>query len=137
MLTSLILAASLQAATEEPIELRLLRTVYIGAWQNTDAPQALSLANKLFEYLQAGLPMVVSDLPAQSELMRELDAGEILPEVTPAAIATGVGKLAALPEDERRTWGARLRAAAHEKYCWEMQSPKLVAVYDRVLERAR
>jgi len=103
----------------------------------TNKGQALSLANKLFEYLQAGLPMVVSDLPAQSELMRELDAGEILPEITPAAIAAAVGKLAAMQGDERRAWGARLRAAAHEKYCWETQSPKLVAVYDRVLARER
>jgi len=45
MLTALALAAALQAAAEEPIELRLLRTVYVGAWQNTDAEQALDLAN--------------------------------------------------------------------------------------------
>jgi len=100
----------------------------------TNKGQALSLANKLFEYLQAGLPMVVSDLPAQSDLMREMDAGEILPEITPAAIATAVQKLAAMPDDERAAWGARLRDAANEKYCWEQQSPKLVEVYDRVLE---
>ncbi len=99
----------------------------------TNKGQALSLANKLFEYLQAGLPMVVSDIPAQADLMRELDAGEILPDITPAAIAAAVRKLAALPDDERRDWGRRLRAAAHEKYCWEMQSPKLVAAYGRVL----
>jgi len=103
----------------------------------TNKGQALSLANKLFEYLQAELPMVVSDIPAQAELVRELDAGEILPEITPRAIAAAVARIAALPDEERRKWGARLRAVAHEKYCWEMQSPKLVAVYDRVLEGVR
>ena len=69
--------------------------------------------------------------------MREMDAGEILPEITPRAIADAVAKLAALSDDERREWGERLRAAALEKYCWEMQSPKLAAVYDRVLEGVR
>ena len=45
MLAALAVAAALSAAAQEPIELRLLRTVYIGAWQGTDAKQALFLAN--------------------------------------------------------------------------------------------
>lgn len=45
MLAALVVAASLQAAVDEPIELRLLRTVYVGAWQGTDSEQALALAN--------------------------------------------------------------------------------------------
>jgi glycosyltransferase involved in cell wall biosynthesis len=95
----------------------------------TNPGQARSLANKLFEYLQAGLPMVVSDLPGQGAFVRDLKAGEVLPEVTPQAIANAVGRLARFPEGDLAAWGARLRKIAHERYCWEIEREKLLALY--------
>lgn len=99
----------------------------------TNPGQALSLANKLFEYLQAGLPMVVSDLPAQAALVRDEKAGEILPDVTPEAIAAAIGRLARYPSGELAAWGARLRAAALERWCWEVEERKLLDLYARIL----
>ncbi len=101
----------------------------------TNPGQALSLANKLFEYLQAGLPMVVSDIPAQAALVRDLRAGEILPDVTPAAIARAVQRLARYGEADLAAWGERLRATAHERYCWEIEREKLLALYEKILVR--
>ena len=36
------------------------------------------MPNKLFEYLQAGLPVLASDLPEISAAVRELDAGVLV-----------------------------------------------------------
>jgi len=95
--------------------------------------QAYSLANKLFEYLHAGLPIVSSDIPAQAALVRELDAGVVLPEVTPASVAEAVRRLAALPDAGRRATGERLRAEARARLCWEVESEGLVRLYARLV----
>jgi glycosyltransferase involved in cell wall biosynthesis len=98
--------------------------------------QEYSLANKVFEYLHAGLPIVSSDIPVQAELVRGLDAGVVLAEVTPGAIAGAVRALAGEPEEVRAARRDRLRAGARERHCWEVESRILVGAYDRML-RAR
>ncbi len=95
--------------------------------------QSLSLANKIFEYLHAGLPVIASDVPGQGALVRELDAGELIPDVSADEIAVAVGRVAAVPERERIEWGERLRRVAHRSYCWEIESEKLRALYRRIV----
>jgi glycosyltransferase involved in cell wall biosynthesis len=94
--------------------------------------QAYSLANKLFEYMHAGIPQIVSDIPAQAALVREERAGVVLPEVSAEAIARAVAEIAAVPEAERRADGERLRARARERWCWEVEGRKLEALYGRL-----
>lgn len=98
-----------------------LRPVNIG--------QAYSLANKIFEYLHAGLAVISSDIPAQAALVRELDAGIVLPEVTPESVADGVARLAARSEREALCASERIRASARERYCWEVHSARLTDTY--------
>ena len=38
----------------------------------------LALPNKLFEYIQAELPVIITDLPALKEIVNELKCGEII-----------------------------------------------------------
>jgi glycosyltransferase involved in cell wall biosynthesis len=93
--------------------------------------QEYSLANKVFEYLHAGLPIVSSDIRGQAALVRELDAGVVLAEVTPESIASAVNLLARIPDSERRATSERLRSVAETRYCWEIESEKLVTEYQR------
>jgi glycosyltransferase involved in cell wall biosynthesis len=53
----------------------------------------LSLPNKLFEYLWAGLPVLASDLPVIGSLVRHEGLGEVVPAGDPAAIVSGVRRL--------------------------------------------
>lgn len=46
-----------------------------------------AMPNKIFDYIQSGVPQVVSDLPVMSELVRTYGTGEILTERTPEALA--------------------------------------------------
>ncbi|MCK6481668.1 MAG: glycosyltransferase [Planctomycetes bacterium] len=95
--------------------------------------QAFSLANKVFEYLHAGLPIVASDVAGQGPFLRALEAGILIPEVTPATVAAAVREAAAWPEAERRARGERLRAEARARWCWEVEEGKLLEVYRRVI----
>lgn len=56
--------------------------------------QRFSLPNKLFDYVAAGLPVVVSPLPEIASLVDKFGFGVILEEVTPEAIATQLQRLA-------------------------------------------
>lgn len=50
----------------------------------------LSLPNKLFEYLRAGIPVLASDLPEIARVIRRFDVGECAAPLTPEAVATAV-----------------------------------------------
>lgn len=46
-----------------------------------------SLPNKIFDYIQAEVPVIVSDLPDMKQLVTQAKVGEILTERTPEALA--------------------------------------------------
>jgi glycosyltransferase involved in cell wall biosynthesis len=51
-----------------------------------------SLPNKLFDYIHAGIPVLVSNLPELSRIVNEYHVGAICKEVTPTAIATAINE---------------------------------------------
>lgn len=101
-----------------------------------NAAEHYGLANKLFEYLQAGLPIVTTDGCAQGTLVRELDAGVALKNLEPMAMAEAIVALGNISEEERKRRSDRLRVLARERFCWEVESRALAEVYARVFARA-
>src|SRR5690606_12587088 len=75
----------------------------------------VALANKLFEYLHAGLPMVVSDCAAQEQFVRRFGLGEVHPAEDSGALAAAVRSvLVDLP-----VWRAAVEASpARERFTW-------------------
>ena len=65
----------------------------------------LSLPNKIFEYIAAGLPVVASDFPDMAELVSDYDVGETCDPESPADIARAIRSRA-------RSTGNALRANA-------------------------
>jgi glycosyltransferase involved in cell wall biosynthesis len=90
-----------------------------------------SLPNKIFEYIKAGTPMVVADLPEWARVMRQYEVGAIAPGFTPDSITAAVeelsdpGKLARCREN--------CRTAAKE-LTWENEEKTLEQVYARFFE---
>ena len=86
---------------------------------DTCTNQRYSLPNKLFDYIAAGIPAVVSPLPEVTALIEHYGCGTVLEEVTPAAIAREIQRLA----DNRAllvTLTERARAARQE-LTWEKE----------------
>ena len=52
-----------------------------------------ALPNKLFEYLMAGLALCITDLPEMAAIVRAHKAGELIPAVSPEAIAAAISRL--------------------------------------------
>ncbi len=91
----------------------------------------IALPNKLFEYLHAGLPMVVSDTPAMAGFVREHDLGAVAPvDDVEAWVDALRSQLAAPRLDVRPGW-----SALREAWSWDAQAARLLAVYSAITAR--
>jgi len=82
--------------------------------------QRFSLPNKLFDYIAAGIPAVVSPLPEVSAIVDKYGCGLVLSDVTPYAIA---GMLERLRDDSSLLSTLKENAkAAYLELNWEKES---------------
>ena len=89
----------------------------------------LAMPNKLFQYLHAGLPMVVSDCRAVAEFVHEHDLGEVFTAEDPSALADAVGRaLGRIDELRDRAGDPELR----REFSWEAQERAVLSVYRRL-----
>ena len=92
----------------------------------------LTLPNKLFEYVMAGLPVLTSPLDAIVEVINTYDVGRVVSELSPADIGAAISAMLADREGLARMRGNAL-AAAKEEFHWEKESQELIRLYRRVL----
>ena len=93
------------------------------------------LPNKLFEYLQVGLPVAVSDLPEMAAVVKRYGVGETFEDGNPRSLATALNAILEDPEKMKRYTEAAQRAAGELN--WEREERKLLEVYEKVLRVAR
>ncbi|HEY6794018.1 MAG TPA: glycosyltransferase family 4 protein, partial [Kineosporiaceae bacterium] len=94
----------------------------------------LALADTLFEYLHAGVPMVVSDCRAQSAFVTEHGVGEVHPAGDAAGLAVAVERVLA---DPQRYAAALADPELLARYTWHTQAQVLRDVHRRLLARVR
>jgi glycosyltransferase involved in cell wall biosynthesis len=87
---------------------------------------SLTVTNKIFSYLLAGLAVAATDTPGQREVLREFPAaGFLYPGGSPQALAEGLRKWLsdrrALRDAQQSAWDA-----AREKYCWDVEQEKFL-----------
>jgi glycosyltransferase involved in cell wall biosynthesis len=97
--------------------------------KDTNLNYRYCLPNKLFDYIKAGIPCVVSNLPEMAAVVKESQVGLIIPESTPAAIAAAINMLLNDSELYASCKAATERAA--EQYCWEREEEILRNIYLR------
>jgi len=94
----------------------------------------LTVTNKLFQYLQAGLAVIATDTAGQREVFaRRPEIGSLIPADDPRAMALAIEELL---KDKRKLSGARAAAlkAAEEEFCWEKQQHKLLTAAEAALQ---
>ena len=108
---------------------------FVGAPPRT-ANQRLTLPNKLFESLMAGVPIVVAGGTEHCRIARTDGVGRCCDVESPAAIAATIADLLNARPEERAALRARCRTVALERYSWETARTGLVELYRRLASEA-
>jgi len=82
-----------------------------------------SLPNKIFDYIQAEVPVIVSDLPEMKKLVEKYDVGQVLLDRTPESLA----KL--IIEVEQKDYTPCLQSASQDLN-WNQEKGRLIALLD-------
>lgn len=128
------------------------RTTFVG-WLDKDGARALlgkvrigvcpanpkvlelyrtSYPSKLFEYMAAGIPAVVANVPPWRSIVYEANCGLVVSTDTPDGYAKAIRWLLENPA-EARLMGESGRKAVLNTYNWEQEAAKLVTFYQTIL----
>lgn len=88
----------------------------------------MSLPNKLFQYLAAGIPVVASDFPQVREVVEGSGGGVVADPNSPRAMAQAIASVLDDPT-AARGMGGRGRAAIDDRFNWSVAADRLLEVY--------
>lgn len=91
----------------------------------------VAYANKLFQYMSFGKPVLVSDAIAQKNLIEKTNSGLVHLEKNAQDFADKVLQLCADPALRDRL-GRNGKQFVEEEFCWEKTSEKLIALYENL-----
>jgi glycosyltransferase involved in cell wall biosynthesis len=87
-----------------------------------------ALPNKLFDYIQTSVPVLVSDLPEMKAIVEQYQVGMILEERTPECLAAVLNTML-YDVEKRKFWKVKLRVA-REELCWDKEELKLRELFE-------
>ena len=95
--------------------------------KDTNLNYRFCLPNKLFDFIQAGVPIVASSLVEVGKIIRKYDIGLFIPDHDPKSIAATIRK--GLDNVESRCRWQQGLAQAAEELCWENEQQSLIEIY--------
>lgn len=90
-------------------------------------------ANKIFQYMAYGLPILVSDCPSQVKVVEQHDCGVVHKADSPEDFAKGLQELVSDPAGYARRSENGIKAMRNERN-WEAVAARLVDDYGSILE---
>lgn len=106
---------------------------FVGAPPRT-LNQRLTLPNKLFQSIMAGVPIIVGEGTEHCRLTTAEGLGRCCDIDAPTSIAAAISELLAASPAERQALRARCRTVGLEKYSWESTRGGLIELYRRLAD---
>jgi glycosyltransferase involved in cell wall biosynthesis len=105
---------------------------YIGItlFEDTSLSNRLSMANRFFDYMHAGVPQLCNKFPEYERVNRQYEIGSLVADVRPETIAAALNKL--LSDEDYYKILQQNCLAAREHYCWQEEEKKLLAIYKKL-----
>ena len=124
------------APPDEMARLAAQHDVGLASELRTPPNHAICLSNKIFTYLLAGIPIIMSDTPAQRELAPDLGkAARVVDLANPDSIAAALGCWAfdveALRAAKQAAW-----ISGQTRYNWDVEKERLLQAVRMALEKA-
>ncbi|MGE0561866.1 MAG: glycosyltransferase [Flavobacteriales bacterium] len=98
--------------------------------ENVGLNYKYALPNKLFDYINAGVPVLTADLPEMKKIVSMYKIGETISNITPSAIAEKINEI--LNDNDQLTTYATNCLKAKEELCWENEQQKLYALVNEI-----
>ncbi len=112
---------------ERLMQLTKICDVGLSLDKDTNLNYRYSLPNKLFDYIIAGIPSVVSPMPEVKKIVEDYHTGLVIEDYSPAGIAEKINIL--LYNKPKQYWHKHLEKAMAELN-WENEKWKLLSVYE-------
>ena len=116
---------------EELMEYTVQADLGISLEENIGLNYYYALPNKLFDYIQARIPVLVSDFPEMARIVNDYGVGLTINTSDPGELAS-VFKEMLENQDKRRLWKQNLEKAA-KVLCWEQEEKKLLEIYSDII----
>ena len=103
--------------------------VGISLEENNGVSYLYSLPNKVGDYIQSRVPLVMINFPEMMRIKKKFNVGEVVENHEPKLIADA---LKLVLEKGRASYESELSKAA-EVYCWESEEKKILGLVDRAV----
>ena len=90
-----------------------------------------NLPTKVYEYMAAGLPVILSDFPYNRKVIKKYRLGKVVSPEEPESIADEIKKMLN-NKRLRNEMGKRGREVVMKKYNWDMEKVKLIELYRKI-----
>lgn len=112
----------------------LKATIGITLFVATSLSNELSLANRFFDYMHAGVPQLGVAYPEYKAINQEFEVAKLIETVTPESVAEGLNELLNDKDYYQRLQDNCLKA--REVYCWQQEEARLLGVYQKLFADA-
>lgn len=113
-------------------EITPLANLGISIEENVGLNYFYALPNKLMDYIQHNVPVLVSDFPEMSAIVSKYNIGETVISREPEQLAVQISRMLA-DESLNCIWKNNLKLAARE-LCWENEEKILISIYSEILK---
>ncbi|MBI9053615.1 MAG: glycosyltransferase [Bacteroidales bacterium] len=89
-----------------------------------------ALPNKLFDYIQAGVPVIVSPFPEMQKIVNQYEIGTVYNHKNPKELAKKIDEIFEL-KNRYQKWKDNTKIAAKD-LCWENEEKILIKLYSKI-----
>lgn len=105
-----------------------LATIGISLEENISLNYYYALPNKVFDYIQSSIPVLVSDLPEMRSIVETYSCGEIVLDRTPEKLAHQIIQM--ISNSQLLEKYSQNTILAAQELCWEKEKETLFSVYN-------